>query len=86
MERHQWREDGEEGLRYFRAVHHGGRWTISSRLKDEEEWTPHHPIEPDLWRTLRELLWRKYQRKRCPGKQIEQLDKIIEDGAGEDGR
>ena len=33
----------------------------------------------DLWITLRDLLWRKYQRKRCPWRLIEAIDKLLED-------
>jgi hypothetical protein len=32
-----------------------------------------------MWENLRETLWRKYQRKRCPWEHIEQIDKILED-------
>src|SRR5210317_1468200 len=82
MARHQWRETGDDGMRYYRAVYHGGRWTISSQLKDEEEWTPHDPPDLELWRNLRDVLWRKYQRKRCPWKMVEEIDKLLE---GEEG-
>ena len=80
MAKHQWRSQEAEGLRFFRAEHHGGKWKISSQLKGEEEWTRHEPVDADLWRALRDVLWRKYQRGRCPWELIERIDKILEDG------
>ena len=83
MQRHSWRETTEEGVRFYRASHHAGRWTLNSQLKGEEDWTDHDPIATEEWRTLREILWRKYQRGRCPWKLIEKIDKLLEDADGE---
>jgi len=69
-------------MRYYRAEYHGGRWTIASQLKGEEDWTSHDPPDEALWRQLRDLLWRKYQRKRCPWKQVEEIDRLLEGEAG----
>ena len=84
MARHEWRERDDEGLRFYRAEHHARRWKISSKLKTDEEWTEHDPVDNELWRRLREVLWRKYQRKRCPWEHVEQIDRILEDGAAGD--
>lgn len=66
----------------YRANHHAGQWTLARSLKvgrsEEEVWEPLVFTRED-WLTLRELLWRKYQRKRCPWKMIEQIDKLLED-------
>lgn len=78
MKKHEWKERTEDGLRFFIASHHGAEWTLRSKLKSEEEWTYHDPIELDHWVELRDILWRKYQRKRLPFSQIEQIDKTIE--------
>jgi hypothetical protein len=78
MERHTWRERNEEGLRFYRAQHHAGKWTFWWQWKDAEDWTPVAVPDEGLWRTLRELLWRKYQRRRCPWEMIEQIDKLLE--------
>ncbi|MEM9080684.1 MAG: hypothetical protein AAGC74_08355 [Verrucomicrobiota bacterium] len=77
MQRHTWRENGEEGLRFWKATVHGGRWTLESQLKGEEEWTRHEPIADEEWEMLREVLFRKYQRRRCPWKLIEAIDKKL---------
>ena len=78
MESHQWRERTADGLRFFRALHHGGRWSITSRLKGDDEWTGHDPLDPGPWRVLRGILWRKYQRRRCPWESIGEIDRLLE--------
>ena len=35
--------------------------------------------------TLRGVLWRKYQRKRCPWRFIETIDKLLEEMPEEEG-
>ncbi|MFV1994672.1 MAG: hypothetical protein ACC661_04485 [Verrucomicrobiales bacterium] len=75
---HAWRERTEEGeLRFVRAQKHGGRWRLHSRLKSEEEWTRHDPMELHDLESLRDVLWRKYQRKRLPFGDVAQIDELI---------
>jgi len=61
----------------YRAGHHGGRWTLESRLKDDEHWAPHDPITRDDWRKLRDVLWRKYRRRRCSWGLVEKIDAML---------
>ena len=82
MQRHTWRERSEEGLRLFRASYHAGHWKLESQLKGEEDWTAHDPMTAPEWRELREVLWKKYQRRRCPWELIERIDKRLESMAG----
>lgn len=85
MQRHEWRERGEEEVRFYRVDYHASRWKMMSQLKGEEEWTPHDPMSVEDWKRVREVLWRKYQRKRCKWELIEKIDKQLEKmGAGED--
>lgn len=79
MESHEWRENTEEGTRFWRATRHAGRWTMQTTLKKDPDWEPIDPIPRELWEKLREILWRKYQRKRCPWEHIAKIDKILED-------
>ena len=79
MQRHAWREQTEEGVRFYRASHQSSSWTLQSQLKGEEDWQPHDPITREEWEKLREVLWRKYQRGRCPWKLVERIDKRLED-------
>ncbi len=88
MQRHTWRERSEDGLRFFRASHHSGTWTLQSQLKGEEDWAAHDPISEEEWRALRDVLWRKYQRGRGPWEFIEKIDKHLaelEEGEGRAG-
>ena len=79
MQRHSWREHTEEGVRFYRASHQSSNWTLQSQLKGEEDWQLHDPISGEEWCRLREVLWRKYQRGRCPWKLIERIDRQLED-------
>jgi len=77
MQKHQWREGhGDEQVMY-RATHHAGRWEMFSQPKGAEGWTKHDPIPEELLEKLRELIWNKYQRGRCPHKFIKQIDKLL---------
>ncbi len=88
MESHEWREQSAEGLRYFRATHHGERWTILSTLKTDPDWEKLDPaaIPEDVWRALRDVVWRKYQRRRCPWERVMELDKFLGDEPAPEGR
>jgi len=78
MKKHEWKEKTADGVRIYAATMHGAVWKLRSRLRSEEEWTYHDPLELPELRLLREVLWRKYQRQRVPFKQVEQIDKMIE--------
>ena len=79
---HVWREVTEAGeKREVRAVKFAGRWKLQSRLcrgRDEEAaWTYHNaPLIADLL-ALRDLVWRKYQRRRASHDDVTSLDKLI---------
>lgn len=79
MQKHQWRERDEDGVRIYRAEYHASRWRLLSQPKGEEEWTEHQPISRAEWKKLREILFNKYQRKRCPWELIEKIDQRLED-------
>ena len=79
MIKHEWRDRSDDGeLRFVRAHKHGGDWTFQARLKSEEDWTPLDPIpRPDLEK-LREVIFNKYQRRRVPYHDVEQIDAMLE--------
>jgi len=85
METFEWRERTDEGLRFWRATRHAGKWTFQTTLKTEPDWHPIDPVPRELWQELRDLLWRKYQRKRVPWEWIEKIDKLLEAGDDEEG-
>lgn len=77
---HEWRNRTEDGeLRFVRAHKHGGDWSFQARLKSEEEWSSLDPIpHPDLEK-LREVIFNKYQRRRVPYEDVEQIDAMLQD-------
>ena len=84
MQKHEWREEKDGEQMVWRAEIHGDRWKVMSRPKKEEDWTRYDPIPLEIWKKLREVLWNKYQRNRCPHKFIVAIDKIIEKEGEED--
>lgn len=80
-ERHEWKEDTEEGIRLYKAVYFAKEWRFATGMKgtrrDPVEWVDFEKATPELLEALREVLFRKYQRKRCPWKFIEGIDKQL---------
>lgn len=57
----------------------GGNWKFQAKLKEEERWTYYDvPIMEDLL-TLRDIVFRKYQRRRASAEDVASLDKMIKD-------
>ena len=78
MESHEWFENTDEGKLYYRANFIGGRWTVmTATRKRDPEWTDLKPVPAEVWRELREIVWNKYQRKRCPWERVAELDRIL---------
>ena len=77
---HVWKETTPEGeKREVRAERFGGEWRVQAKLKHEEQWTYYDtPLLEDLIE-LRDIVWRKYQRKRLRWDDVEQLDQMIRD-------
>lgn len=79
MTKHQWREQEGDEVRYWRANYHGGRFELFTRIGEDERWQKRNPPRKEDWHALRDVLWRKYQRKRCPWKLVAKVDKILEE-------
>lgn len=78
MKKHEWREKTEEGeTRLVTATRHGGKWSLRSRLKSEDEWTDFPTIELDDLETLLDVVSRKYQRRRVPHEQVLEVEALI---------
>jgi len=68
---HTWKETTEEGeQREVRAVKFGGKWRIQARLKGEETWTYYDEPRIEDLRELRDVLFRKYQRRRASHEEL----------------
>lgn len=81
--KHVWTERTEEGeKREVRATKFGGIWRIQSKLASQEEWVYHDPaLLPDLIE-LRDVLFRKYQRRRAAYEDVVLIEKMITDRGG----
>lgn len=77
MQRHEWRVSEGDRTDYWRADHHGGRWMMSEKLDGADHWTKLDPPRREHYQALREVLWDKYQRKRCSFSLIKKLDKML---------
>ena len=76
--KHVWTErTGEGEKREVRAVKFGGAWRIQSKLASAEEWTYHDPALLEDLIELRDLLFRKYQRRRAAFEDVTIIEKMI---------
>lgn len=79
METHEWSERTEEGKVYYRAnyyLNHG--WTImTTTQKRNPTWTDMKPPTAEALRELRDIVWKKYQRKRLPWERVAELDQML---------
>jgi hypothetical protein len=80
MESHEWFENTDEGKVYYRGNYQGGKWTVmTTTQKRNPTWTDLRPPPEAVWRELRDVVWKKYQRKRCPWERVADLDKMLGD-------
>lgn len=81
---HEWRDRDEENrVRIVRAEWDGRQWNFRVTLKTEPDW---HVIEKptlDMLEALRDVLWRKYQRKRLSWKFVADIDRDIAEMRGD---
>jgi hypothetical protein len=85
IKQHEWSQIDESAgeRRYFRAGKFGGRWTFSTTLKSDEDWTKLEPAPLDFLLEVRSLLERKYQRRRVPWEDVVAIDKLVGAAGGE---
>ncbi len=83
METFSWKDKDADGNKVvYEASHFGGWWQLTCTpkvgraMKDEVIAEPAE-FTPELWQTLRDLLWRKYQRRRVSWALIEHIDDIL---------
>lgn len=75
---HEWHENiPEGGKRYFRGYYDGRSWRFANTTPQDEDWPAIENPDLALWEALRDVLFRKYQRKRLNIKLLDSVDKII---------
>ena len=77
---HIWTERDEHGSkREVRATRFGGKWRLQAKTAGEVDWTYYErPLLDDLF-ALKEILVRKYQRRRASNEDVASVEKLIAD-------
>ena len=73
-----WKEIDEEGRKLEVEVSHKrNHWTFAKRLNRRHDWeTVENPMVAD-WEQLLDLLERKYQRRRCTWRDVEEVQEFL---------
>ncbi len=82
---HVWKEKDEEGRkREVRATKFGGDWRLQSKTDGDLEWTYYDvPLLEDL-KTLKDIVFRKYQRRRASAEDVASIEKLIKEQSRDD--
>ena len=77
---HIWIEKDDEGRkREVRATKFGGKWRLQAKTSDESDWTYYdRPLLEDVLK-LKEIIGRKYQRRRASADDVASIDKLVRD-------
>ena len=75
---HIWRDRNQDGRkREVRATKFGGAWRVQTKMTGDLDWTYYdRPLLEDLL-TLKEILVRKYQRRRASVEDVASIEKLI---------
>ena len=75
---HIWKEKDADGRkREVRVVKFGGVWRFQAKYTDETDWTYYaRPLLEDLM-ALKDVIFRKYQRRRASAEDLESIEKLL---------
>ena len=75
---HIWTEkDGDGRKREVRVTKFGGVWRFQAKHADESDWTYYdRPLLEDLL-TLKDVIFRKYQRRRASAEDFQSVEKLL---------
>ena len=75
---HTWIQRDDEGRkREVRVTKFGGAWRFQAKHADDERWTYYdRPLIEDL-RNLRDVIFRKYQRRRASAEDLASVEKLL---------
>ena len=79
---HIWTERDAEGRkREIRVTKFGGVWRFQAKRADETEWTYYErPLRDDLL-ALKDVVFRKYQRRRASAEDVDSIEKLLRQDA-----
>ena len=82
---HIWTDRNPDGKRReVRATKFGGAWRFQTKTAGDLEWTYYErPLSEDLL-ALKEILTRKYQRRRASIEDVASIEKLIQRQRGND--
>jgi hypothetical protein len=82
---HIWKEKDADGRkREVRATKFGGAWRLQSKSADDLQWTYYDvPLLDDLLK-LKEIIERKYRRRRASADDVASVDKLIKEQSAND--
>jgi hypothetical protein len=82
---HIWTEKDADGCkREVRATKFGGVWRLQSKTAGDLEWTYYDvPLLGDLL-MLKEIVFRKYQRRRASAEDVAAIEKLIKERTGDE--
>ena len=75
---HIWKEKDPAGRkREVRVTKFGGVWRFQAKYEDELDWTYYErPLLGDL-RELKDIVFRKYQRRRASAEDVASIEKLL---------
>jgi hypothetical protein len=75
---HIWtQKDGDGRKREVRATKFGGAWRLQAKYTDELDWTYYErPLVEDLLQ-LKDVVFRKYQRRRASVEDLQSIEKLL---------
>ena len=75
---HIWKEKDADGRkREVRVTKFGGVWRFQAKYADESEWTYYDRPSLDDLRTLKDVVFRKYQRRRASAEDVASIEKLL---------
>lgn len=75
---HIWTEKDDEGRkREVRATKFGGKWRLQAKTAGEADWTYYDRPPLDDLLKLKEIIGRKYQRRRASADDVASVNKLI---------
>ena len=77
---HIWTEkDADGGKREVRATKFGGIWRMQAKSADDPEWTYYDLPPLDDLLKLKEIVARKYRRRRASAEDVASVEKLIKE-------
>jgi hypothetical protein len=77
---HIWTEKDEDGRkREVRATKFGGVWRLQAKSKEDTEWTYYDVPRLEDLLALKDIVFRKYQRRRASAEDVAAVDKLIKE-------